>query len=208
MTASAPFPVPVKDAPRSHPKFVAFLLRLVDGVTDNEGFPDPDPSGAELKDAADQLLAAIVRAKHGGPAATADRDAKRLAADLLVDRLVVHVQTSLRATPTSAADAAAKILAVGLAIQKRRTDTKPAFAAKHGLVSGDVILVARAVAAQALYFFEMSSDGTSWTEFDRSMQVTLTLHDLVPGQVYHFRFRAHTRRGLGEYSPVASIRVL
>jgi hypothetical protein len=139
MPTSDLWPIAIKDAPRSNYKFVSYLLKVADGLNNHAAtFTNADPPAADIEKAADDLSAANAKAKHGTPADTADRDAKRQAADLLVDRLVVHVQTTLHATPTSAADAAAKILTVGLGIQKQRTDTKPAFAAKHGFAPNEI----------------------------------------------------------------------
>jgi hypothetical protein len=40
------------------------------------------------------------------------------------------------------------------------------------------------------------------------MKADTTVAGLTPGQVYSFRFRAQTRKGLGDYSQVVSLMVL
>ena len=40
------------------------------------------------------------------------------------------------------------------------------------------------------------------------MQARTTVAGLTPGQLYFFRFRAHSRKGLGDYSDAVTCRVL
>jgi hypothetical protein len=116
----------------------------------------PVPTAADLEKAADDLSAANAKAKHGTPADTADRDAQRLVGDELADRFVLYVRATVRAQAASAAEAANMILALGLAIKTVTTRNKAELAAKYDRVSGDVHLVARAVAADAVYLWEWS----------------------------------------------------
>jgi hypothetical protein len=40
------------------------------------------------------------------------------------------------------------------------------------------------------------------------MQASTSVTGLIPGQVYYFRFRAHTRKELGDYSDVVRFMAL
>jgi hypothetical protein len=206
MPTSDPWPIAIKDAPRSNYKFVSYLLKVADGLNNHTAtFTNAVPSPADIKKAADDLSAANAKAKHGTPADTADRDSKRQAAEELADHVVVYVRTTVRVKAANAADAANMILGVGLAIKTLAKRNKAQLAATYDRVSGDVYLVARAVAANAMYLWEWSLDQKSWVSIPQTMVAKTTVPNLAPGQVYAFRFRAQTRKGMGEYSMVVTL---
>lgn len=201
------FPTVVKRSPRSNHLMVTYLYKLATGVTGNTSFPSPTPSGAALSGAADALAQANAKATDGGKAAVADRNAKRDDADDLVDVFVSYVQSTVKATASDPSSAAAMILSTGLSIMKPRTLAKQVLAARYGDVSGEVVLVALAVGRKAMYFWEHSSDQTHWTSVPSTLTSTTKIGGLTPGQVYYFRFRAQTRKGLGEYVDPVSLLV-
>jgi hypothetical protein len=206
MSTSDPWPVAIKDAPRSNHEFVSYLLKVALGLNNHIAiFTNPVPTAADLQKAAVDLSAANAKAKHGTPADTADRDAQRLVGDELADRLVLYVRATVRAQAASASEAANMILGVGLAIKTVPTRTKAELAAKYDRVSGDVHLVARAVAADAVYLWEWSLDQKSWNSIPQTMVANTTVSNLAPGQVYAFRFHAQTRKGMGDYSMVVTL---
>ncbi|MEO7331646.1 MAG: fibronectin type III domain-containing protein [Minicystis sp.] len=53
---------------------------------------------------------------------------------------------------------------------------------------------------------QKSVDQAIWTSSAGTMQARTTITGLLPGQLLYFRFRAHTRKGLGDYSNVVKCR--
>jgi hypothetical protein len=198
-------PIAVKESPRSNYKFVTYVHHIAGSLKDNASFANVSPSAAAFQAAADKLAADNAAAKGGGPAATAARDAKRAEVELMLNTLVVNVQATVNTAGVDAAGAIAMILSTGLSIKKARVVNKPPLAARHGKVSGDVRLIARAVAKSAVYFWSYSMDQNSWTNVPETMKSGTTISGLTPGQVYYFRFQARTRKGLGDYSDVVKL---
>jgi hypothetical protein len=201
------FPIAVKNSPRSNHKFVTFLYNIVNCLTGNASFTNPTPTAAQIKDTADNLGAANAKAKNGGPLAVADRDAKRADAEKLLDQYVIYVRVNVKGQAGDPATAAAMILSSGLSVKKYVKPQKPQLAAKYGTVSGQVLLVALAVAKSAMYMWEYSLNLKDWVSVPQTMQADTIITGLTPGQTYYFRFRAQTRKGLGDYSQVVSLLV-
>jgi hypothetical protein len=201
------FPRAVKKSPPSHHHFVTFLYRIVQCLTGNASFLDPTPAVTELEDAADGLAEANAKARNGGSVAVADRNARRDDAEKLVDQLVNYVQVTVRAQASDPASAAAMILSSGLSVRKRTRPQKAVLAAKYGQVSGEVLLVARAVAKPAIYLWEYSLNQTEWISVPQTIKADTIITGLTRAQTYFFRFRAQTRKGLCDYSQVISLLV-
>jgi hypothetical protein len=200
-------PQAVKNSPRSNHKFATFLIKLGQSMTGNQYYATPNPSGAALTTAGEGIATANATAKNGGSAAVAARDAKRKAAEELVDQLVTYVQVNVNANAGDAATATAMITSSGLSVFKRTKANKPPLAAKWGSLSGEVLLVALAVAPGAAYMWDFSLDGKVWTNVPQTMKAKTTISGLTPGQVYYFRFHAQTRKEIGPYSQVVSLMV-
>jgi hypothetical protein len=81
---------------------------------------------------------------------------------------------------------------------------KPPVAVRQGPVSGSVVLEALRVATVAMYWWSYSLDQKNWTDAPETMKAKLVVFGLTPGQVYYFRFRAHTRKGPVDFSQVVS----
>ena len=201
-------PIAVKKSPRSHHVFVTYVTHLADCLSGNASFPNPTPSVAMLQSKAASFAQANARAKGGGPGAVADRNAARLDLEGDLDDLVFYVRKTVRAMAGDPAATLAMILSTGLSVRKSGKARKPPLAARHGLVSGEVVLAALAVAKTAMYFWVYSVDQVTWVSVTATLQASTTIAGLMPGQVYYFRFSAQTRRGLGEASDVVRLRVL
>jgi hypothetical protein len=201
-------PIAVKKSPRPHDAFVTYVNHLVTCLTGNPSFTDPTPSVASLAAQASAMAQANARARGGGPGVVADRNARRAQLEGDIDHLVDHVRGVIRTQAVDPATATAMILSAGLSIRKSGKAPKPPLAAKHGSVSGEVKLMALAVAHTAMYFWEYSLDQLTWTSLPSTLRCKTTVADLVPGQLYFFRFRAHTWKGLGDVSDAVKCRVL
>jgi hypothetical protein len=197
-------PTPVKNSPRSHHKFVTFLHGIAQGLTNNKYSSNPDPSGAEVKAMADAMADATAKSRGGGTAALAARDKVRGDAEKLVDRVVLFVGINVRLSGGDAATATDMIVSTGLSIRQSTTLVKGELTPKYGHGPGEVMLEARAVAKVAVYMFEHSLDGHTWTAVPQSLVTRVHVSGLTPATVYYFRFRAQTRKGMTEYSSVVS----
>ena len=89
-------------------------------------------------------------------------------------------------------------------MKKVATRTKLPFAVDYGGLMGTALLVALAVARDATYFWEMSSDQKVWVDLPSTMKAKTTATGLTPATVYYFRFRAQTRKAMGDWSTVVS----
>ncbi len=200
-------PIPVKKCPRSHDAFVSYAKHLATCVTGNASFTNPTPTVLSLAAQAEAFAQANAKAKGGGPGVVADRNAKRNDLEGDIDHLVDYVRGVIKAEATDPANAATLILSAGLSVRKSSSASKAPLAIKAGGVPGEVWLIARAVARPALYFWEYSVDQVVWTSTPGTIQARTTITGLLPGQVLYVRFRAHTRKGLGDYSDVVKCRV-
>ena len=69
-----------------------------------------------------------------------------------------------------------------------------------------MVLVAKAVGTYAMYFWQVSTDGVHWADCPSSnAKAITTIVGLTPGTLYYFRFRAQTRKGMGDWSPSVSL---
>jgi hypothetical protein len=201
-------PIPVKNCPRSHDAFVTYVKLIVDCVTGNASYPNPTPSAASLAAQGEALSLANARAKGGGPGVVADRDLKRQKLEADIDHFVDYIKGLIQATASDPNAAIKLIVGAGLSVRKNGFSPRPPLAARNGDVAGEVLLTARAVVGAVLYFWEYSLDpATSWTSAPATTRVKTTIAGLTAGQMYYFRFRIHTAKGLGEYSDVVKCRI-
>jgi hypothetical protein len=98
----------------------------------------------------------------------------------------------------------AAIESAGLNAGKRSTYQKPPLQIKYGGLAGSVLIVALAAANSAMYYFEYSSDGKTWSACPSVMKCKTTLSGLTVGTTYYFRVHAQTRKGLTDLSSVVT----
>jgi hypothetical protein len=200
-------PIPVKKSPRRDDAFVTFVKLIVACFTGNVYFTNTTPTIASIDAQADKLAVANGLARGKGPGLVADRDAKRKNLEEDLDHLLDYVRATIKASGADAATAITMILSTGFSVRKTARPPKAPLAARYGRVSGEVLLVALAVAHSAMYFWELSSDLKVWSSIPETMRANTTVSGLTAGQVYYFRFRAHTRKGVGDYSNVVKLLV-
>jgi hypothetical protein len=119
-----------------------------------------------------------------------------------LNQLKADVQTVARKQPPDVGKET--IASVGFRVKKVATRTKLPFAVDYGGLMGTALLVALAVARDATYFWEMSSDQKVWVDLPSTMKAKTTATGLTPATVYYFRFRAQTRKAMGDWSTVVS----
>jgi hypothetical protein len=162
---------------------------------DTTRFPTTYPPAAEVEADLKALGEALQAAEKGGPSAKA---ALSVAADKVrqtLELLGKVVQSVVRAGPVEDAPA---IISNVLMYESNvgRRSPKPELAAREGATSGEVQLIALAVASAAVYHWEYSLDQETWTAGAPTTQARSTITGLRPGQVYYFRFRVFKREGL------------
>jgi hypothetical protein len=94
----------------------------------------------------------------------------------------------------------ATIESMGLRCKKVAVHHKPFLDVKFGGISGVVLLVALAVAKRANYFWQYSVDGKQWVDVPHTMRASTVISGLTPATLYYFRFRAETRKAMGDWS--------
>lgn len=102
-------------------------------------------------------------------------------------------------------EAAAKAQRVGMDIRKAMTRAKATTSARCTGVSGCVEVDAKSVGSGAVYFWQYSLDQVTWTSLPESFRVKQVITGLTRGQVYYFRFRAHTRKGPVDFCQPVSL---
>jgi hypothetical protein len=176
-------------------------------MLDNPSFPNPNPTLVEFALNIDAYEEAETKASMRTKGAAALRNAKKqkLKEDLF--HLRDYVQSVVEATPSPAA-AVAIIESANMSVRKtpQRAPT-PDLSAKNTDVLGKVALTAKPVARAATYYWEYSLDTSNWTALPETMQTRIELPGLLSARVYYFRFRALTKEGQRDYSPVVSLYV-
>ena len=185
---------------------LAFAKAVHSALLNNPAFPSPNPPldvfAEDIAALEDAETKAASRAK--GAASLRDAKKRRVKEDLF--HLRDHVQSVVE-TNTSPAAAAALIESAFMNVRKVPKRTVPDLSAKNADVSGKVLLTAKAVAPVAVYSWEYSLDQSSWTRLPETMQTRTEVAGLTSAEVYYFRFRALTRAGWQDYSPVMSLLV-
>jgi hypothetical protein len=158
-------------------------------------FPTTYPPAAEVDADLKGLEAALQAAEGGAPIAKAALEVAVAKVRQTLELLGKYVQSVVRAGPVEDAPAIIRNVLMFESNLGRRAP-KPELEAREGTTSGNVRLIALAVASAAAYFWEYSLDQESWTAYAQTAQAHSTLAGLTPGKVYYFRFRALRREGV------------
>jgi hypothetical protein len=183
---------------------VAYAKLVAKSMRDNDYFPDPIPAQDDLDAHIKAAEAAQVAALTGelGKAAALRAALSALRGDL--ERLQLIVQHAANAHPT---DGPAVVTTAGMSLKKNRGPSKADFAVKQRPRPGTVILVARAIARKAAYYWQYSLDGVRWRSAEMTFESQTTHSGLTPATLYYFRFRTKKGKVLGDWSQVLSLLV-
>jgi hypothetical protein len=181
--------------PRKYDSLYIYCLAVwLKMKADTLHFASPYPPAAQIdKDLVD-LHNALQDAEGGG---TVEASALVSAADQVrsdFNILAKYAEGIIRTLPS--ADASAII--ASLLLQESKVGQRPPkaeLAAGAGPTSGIVVLAALAVLNAVSYYWEISSDQTTWTETARSAQAHARISGLTPGKLYYFRFCCLLRDG-------------
>lgn len=201
MTAQQPFrPTPVLRAPRTNLALILYARSILMKLEGNDLFLDPTPSLLIFEADIDAFDEAQVVAANRTVGTAIARDGCRNRVMEHLHHLRDYVQRVVETMPPEKVTAA--ILSAGMNVKKRYRRFKAELSATLGPVPGTVLLVATAAAKTAVYFWEYSVDQVNWLIVPETLQANATIEGLSPVTKYYFRFRARTRKGLGNYSQV------
>ncbi len=184
--------------PRNILVFVGLAKTILQALTGNSAFPQPDPTLAALQKAIADVESAEALVHTGAKGAVAARNQKRAVLVALLQQLKAYVQKTVDADQEHAP---ALIQSAGMGMKKVVVRAARVFAVKSGPVSGSVSLVTARAAKRASYEWAFSSDGgKTWQEARATLRSRTSITGLQPGTAYLFRVRPVTKKGDGDWS--------
>jgi hypothetical protein len=186
---------------RTEAALLTFVLLVVQKMTGNPNFVSPGTYITALAAAATAYQAAMQAMGTTKDVSEARNAAKQGVKDALA-HVKDYVNSVVEKLPPDQGMAA--IESAGLNAEKRSTYQKPPLEIKYGGLAGSVLIVALAAAKSAMYYFEYSADGKSWSACPSVMKCKTALSGLTIGTTYYFRVHAQTRKGLTDLSNVVS----
>jgi hypothetical protein len=189
--------------PKRVPLLILYSQGVLEHMTGNATFPNPNPPLTALGTAIAGLQSAETAALARTKGAVATRNDKRAALVLLLKQLQGYIQTTADA---SAENGAAIIESAGTAVRKTPTRRARAFVAKPGAVAGTAKVLAATAGRRASYEWQYSTDGgKTWITAPVTLQAKTTIAGLVPGATVQFKYRPVTKAGEGDWSQPASL---
>ena len=193
-------------APTNVNDLLAQAKNVVTALTGNPYVPAPNPPlpvvKTEISDLESSEAIALTKAK--GAAAT--RNAKRRALLNTMHVLKGSVQLAANADP---ANAQTIINSAGLSVRAApAVHPKADLAAKDGITSGSVKLVARAIPNhRGTYDWQWSQDQKAWTTVPSTVQAHTIINGLPVAVTVYFRHRTVTKAGTSDWGQSISIQV-
>jgi hypothetical protein len=191
------------------PKVVALLIvygrHMVQMMTDNSWFPDPDPALADVTDHLDKLETseATARGRGKGAAAARDDDEKIVVED--IKGLKGYVGKVVSRNPGHEATI---IASAGLKEKGYTKFQKPNLAAFLGPNLEEISVQAKAVRKGAAYEWQCSTDGgTTWFTLGTTTVANTTLRGATAGTTYLFRFRTTRSSTTSDWSATVRLAV-
>ena len=185
---------------------IVLAQRIVAAMTNNANFASPPKALADVTKDIQSLSSAQQAAVGRGKGAVQARNLAR--------RVVVSDLRLLQSYVQVVADAAGSIQAAetvitsaAMNVRKKTARQKAPIDARHGGVSGTVLLIAKALAARASYQWSWSTDGKSWNSLPATLKARTTVSGLTVGTVYYFRVRGVTKTGEGDWSQTVALLV-
>jgi len=184
---------------------IVFFRKIINNVTDNPAFTNPDVSLRAANSLANQLEADYIVAKNGGKAATAAMHETEKKATEIFRSLADYVDRVAKGDKVI-------VLSSGFNLAKERAAiNKAELSASSGEKSGVVRLKRRAVKGAKSYMWQYSIndiplDDKGWIFAGVSTQASYQIEGLIPVSKYCFRSAVVTIAGLSDYcSPVFKV---
>ena len=178
--------------PTSAPAYVIGAYHIVQKMDGNSWFPSPVPPLAKVKAAIDALGDAETKAMYAGGNSKSDRDLQWRRVKLLMDGLKTYVEGVAN---EDLEHAETIITSAGMHVVVTHRPSKSVLAVFQGRVSGTVRLVAKMIAKECTYYWQMSADGgKTWINLTPTVQTETMVEDLEPGKTYQFRLRGLTNK--------------
>jgi hypothetical protein len=182
---------------------IHYARSVAAAITGNSHFPSPTPTIAEFEARVDDADEAQARVLIGPIGSAAQRNAKLAAVQSDLERLRIYVQTVADAST----EARAIIASAGMSVKRPGLHDKQPLAVKQGLVSGSVVVVAKAAGDRATYEWQYSQVGEPWIDMEPTRQAKKIIDGLVPGRSYQFRVRSVTQAGRSDFGHAVSFLV-
>lgn len=199
-------PLVVCELPDADKELLPFSKGMIVSCTSNKYLPNVGPLIVTFTPKVDAYDKACTAAETKAKGTTAHRNAMRVQVIADVYHIRDHVQGVVELQPTLAL-ATAVAESVGMRLRKPGAHTKGELSAENGAPQGTVELEAKAVARVASYYWQYSLDQVSWVSVPETLQARTVISGLLSARVYYFRFRALTRKGVGDFSQVVSLLV-
>ncbi|MBB3188494.1 hypothetical protein [Microbacter margulisiae] len=185
------FPIPVK---------ITFCSSVLEQLTGNILFPEPDVPLAEAKTKVDKLNTTYLASKDGSHTAVSAMHDAEEEVDYDFRILAAYVNRIANGDETA-------ILSSGFHIMKQPVSIqKPVLAAIDGDNSGYVYLIAKAVSTAGSYIWQMAKDKLpeteeGWSIAGYSTQAYFQVKGLDVAARYYFRMAAITPTKTTDYTP-------
>ena len=186
--------------PERDPEALVLARNIVHRMEQNPRFASPPITYAEVKGHIDVFADAQQKTSQRTAGFAADRDAARevVMQDLMILRAYVQ-----KIAQTSPAEAAAIAESAGMTLRRPTSRARAPLTARSA-GAGAVHLIAQAAAAKAVYYWQHSLDGETWTSAPETLRANTTISGLPSHTLVYFRFRALTGKGMGDFSQVVS----
>jgi len=167
-------------------------------------FPTPTPPLPGVTTDIGKLETAQTLADTRVVGSAAARDIRYNITNTEIHGLLNYVQTQAD-NAIDETTAIAIINASGFSLKVNGVHVKPPLAVKQAAATGSVILTAKSAGNRASYDWQMSTDGTTWTDLESTLQAKTTVSGLTVDVRTYFRFRAILPDGTGSWSALVSI---
>ena len=199
-------PIVSLNLPQENGALITFARAVHNALKDNESFPSPTPTLTVFAGDIDAFAAAETAAASKARGAVQTRDAKKRQVRKDLRHLRDYVQRIVD-TQGDTRNADALIASAFMSVKKAGRHSRAELSAKNAGILGTVVLEAKAVAHQAVYYWQYSLDQQTWTSVPDTLQARTEIRGLTSAKTYYFRFRALTRAGEIGFSQVVSLLV-
>ena len=186
---------------------IVMYRNVIAKMIGNQSFPTPVTSVVDATAAVDALEAANILALDGGHNAILKLHDAEVVCDIIFRHQAGYVDRISQGNETIISSSGFHC-SVG-----KGGNVKAELAVVHGIHSGSIKLVAKAIEDAGAYIWEMSidpiaEDGSSWKNVGHSKHASIELLNLIPGQKYWLRMSAIVSEGTTDFTAPVSIIVL